>query len=117
MPNVSTLAFAQELPGAAQGASSTSEIQFKNLTAANAVISVNGAVLKNAQFILRAAGRAVGGTTTNLTIKLYDGAALGSIIFTSGAIAVNSSLLTGSSKQYCWPIRFPRNFRVLRTAR
>jgi hypothetical protein len=52
--------------------------------------TVGAPALKNRRFKVRLGGRVTGGTTTNFTVKLYLGAAINSLIFTSGAIAVNS---------------------------
>ena len=89
--NANTLAYAIKLPGAAQGASSTAEFQFQNSAAAIAEITVPVGVLAKKRFKLHAHGRVTGGTTTNFTAKLYVGTALGAALFTSGALAVNST--------------------------
>jgi len=89
--NVNTLATAPRLPGAAQGASSTSEFQFKNLDNSNAEITIPAEALNKKRFRVIAYGRVTGGTTTNFTVKLFVGTALGAQLFTSGAIAVNST--------------------------
>lgn len=90
MANVNTIASTPLLPGNAVGASSTSEIQFLDNTGANAVLKVGPNYLVSRKFKIKLGGRATGGTTTNLTVKLYTGAALGSNLLTSGAVAINS---------------------------
>lgn len=91
MPNANTLAFCYKLPGSAVGASSTSEIQFTDSAGNAAVCTVPpGQLAAGRAFRLKLWGRATGGTTTNLTVKLYQGAAINNLIFTSGAIAINS---------------------------
>jgi len=91
MANVNTIAFATQLPGSAQGASSTSEIQFNNSAGNAAVLTVGAGYLKNRSFRIKAGGKVTGGTTTNFTAKIYTGAALGSAVLSSGAVAVNSA--------------------------
>jgi len=94
VPNANIIARCGTLPGAAQGASSTSELQFAGADSAQANVRVSPGYLANRQFVLKAGGHATGGTTTNLTVKLYLGksATIGSntLIFTSGAVAINS---------------------------
>jgi len=82
------------LPSDAGGASSTAEFQFSKSSSRFILYAPGSDKLKNRPFVVRLWGRATGGTTTNLTIKLYSGisATIGSntSIATSGAIAVNS---------------------------
>lgn len=91
MANINTLATAPRLPGTAQGASSTSEFQFQNAAGSIAEITVPAELLNKKRFRVIAYGRVTGGTTTNFTVKLYVGTALGAALFTSGALAVNST--------------------------
>ncbi len=93
MPNANTCFLTIRLPGAAQGASSTAEFQFQNKDGGNAVLTVPAGILNGRrQIILRAGGRVTGGTTTNFTGKVYLGATIaGTLVFSSGAIAVNSA--------------------------
>src|SRR5262249_3390767 len=90
MPNANTISFVAKVAGTAIGASSTSEIQFTDSAGNNAALAIGTNTLNSRKFRIKLGGRATGGTTTNLTIKLYSGSALNSAIFTSGAIAINS---------------------------
>ena len=90
MPAQDTTARCPLLPSDAIGASSTSELQFTK-SGVNCTCPFEGSnVNRNRPFFIRLWGRATGGTTTNLTIKLYYGLATGTNLATSGAIAVNS---------------------------
>src|SRR5262245_56066444 len=92
MPAQDTSARAALLPSDAIGASSTSEISFTK-SSVNVTCPLEGSNINNKRpFYVRLWGRATGGTTTNLTIKLYYGSvASGTNIATTGAIAVNSA--------------------------
>jgi hypothetical protein len=92
MPTSNTVAQTFKLPGAAQGASSTSEFAFNDSTGTAASITLPaGWALNNRKFKLKAGGKVTGGTTTNFTAILYSGAlAANKPIITSGAKAVNS---------------------------
>jgi hypothetical protein len=94
MPNTNTIAYIPSLPGAAQGASSTAEFQFNDANAVASYVRVCPNQLTKRQIVVKAGGRVTGGTTTNITLKIYAGAtALGSgtLIATSGVVAVNST--------------------------
>jgi len=91
MANDNTIAYAPLLPGAAQGASSTAEFQFKNSVAVIAEFTIEAGLLDKRRFRLVAGGRLTGGTTTNFTAKLYVGTGLGAALFSTGAIACNST--------------------------
>ena len=82
------------LPSDAAGASSTAEFLFAKSSSRYILYAPGSNKLLNRPFRVHLWGRATGGTTTNLTIKLYSGisATIGSNtnIATSGAIAVNS---------------------------
>jgi hypothetical protein len=106
MPNANTIAQAKVagggLPSNSQGASSTSEFQFKKdvveggtTTTRNLTLAVPGANrIKNKPIRIKVWGRSVTSGASNLTIKIYSGADIstGTSIATSGAIAVGSSL-------------------------
>jgi hypothetical protein len=90
MGNPNTAERVPFLPGTAIGATSTAELDAKDSQATPVVAKFylpGSNILLNRPFLIRAAGRATGGTTTNLTVKVYiDSTA----VFSSGAIAVNS---------------------------
>lgn len=90
MANTHTVARAVRLPGAAQGASSTTEFEFLNVDAAKAEFTIPANKLKKKRFRITAGGRVTGGTTTNFTAVIHAGADLGTDLFTSGAKAMNS---------------------------
>lgn len=106
MPNNNTIAIAKcaggGLPSNAQGASSTSEIQFKKdvveggtTTTRNLTVAVPGANrIKNKPVSIKIWGRSTTSGASNLTLKIYSGADIstGTSIATSGAIAVGSTL-------------------------
>jgi hypothetical protein len=95
MANANTVALDSKLPGAAQGASSTSEFQFQNNDGVAAKIVVEGKKLANRRFLLVAAGRVKGNITTNFTCRVFYGVdgTIGNnaVIGTTGAKAVNST--------------------------
>lgn len=90
MANLNTISYAPNLPAAAVGASSTAEIQFLNNLGAHAIARVAAGQFTNRRLRVRAGGRVTGGTTTNVTFKVYYGD-LTTSIASSGAIAVNSA--------------------------
>jgi hypothetical protein len=89
--NANTISYAASLPGAAQGASSTTEFQFKNAAGVIAELTVPANVLNKRRFKLVAGGRLTTGAATNFTVKFYVGTALGAALWTSGAIACNTT--------------------------
>jgi len=92
MGNTNTVAYVPTLPGAAQGATSTAEFQFADGAAVAAFVRVCPLQLLKRQVVVKAGGRVTGGTTTNFTAKIYAGAAItGTLLASSGAIAVNST--------------------------
>lgn len=95
MANHDTIAQCTTLPGAAQGASSTSEFYFDDKDAADAIVSLNYDQLKRREFVVRAHGRVVGPVAGNFTVNLDagDNAAFASntTIGTSGAVALDAN--------------------------
>lgn len=88
MANVNTVRMAPRLPGTAVGASSDVELDLLDSAgnAAGFYLPGSGRMLGKS-WNLRALGRATGGTTVNLVIKLYVGS---TAIATSGNLVFNS---------------------------